>query len=193
MQPLAVLLVSNLLVAASQTERGSVSVTVAGEDIVGLVIALHKGSTVSGQIEFEGESRPALTPAMRIYASEAGGSRGMNLPGTSTINPDWSFEIAGVSPGKRLFRLTGLPPTHVLKSVTVGGEDVTDAPTEFDGKGMLTDVKLLLTERVTSILSPQCLSFVRAGSAGDPTRMIRTSITLVLVGPVFTRSPSGSK
>ena len=76
----------------------------------------------------------------------------MSLPGTSTINPDWSFEIQSVSPGKRLFRITGLPPTHVLKSVTVDGQDVIDTPTEFDGKNPISEVKLLLTERVTSIL-----------------------------------------
>jgi len=159
------------------TERGSVSVTVAGEDLGGLVIALHKGSTVSGQIEFEGESRPPLAPAMRIYASEVGGSRGMSLPGTSTINPDWSFEIAGVSPGKRLFRMTGLPPTHVLKAVTVGGEDVTDTATEFDGKGTITDVTLLLTERVTSILGEvtddrgrQVQEYALVAFAADPER-----------------------
>ncbi len=142
-----------------------------------MVIALHKGSTVSGQIEFEGETRPPLTPAVRIYASEVGGSRGMNLPGTSTVNPDWSFEISGVSPGKRLFRMTGLPPTHVLKSVTVGGEDVTDAPTEFDGKGTLGDVKLLLTERVTSIIGEvtddrgrQVPDYALVAFAADPER-----------------------
>jgi protocatechuate 3,4-dioxygenase beta subunit len=159
------------------TERGSVSVTVAGEDIGGLVIALHRGSTVSGQIEFEGESRPPLTPAMRLYASEVGGSRGMSLPGTSTITPDWSFEIAGVSPGKRLFRMTGLPPTHVLKSVTVGGEDVTDTATEFDGKGAITGVTLLLTERVTSLVGEvtddrgrQVQEYALVAFAADPER-----------------------
>jgi hypothetical protein len=46
------------------TERGSVDVSVTGEDIDGLVIALYKGSRVTGQIEFEGDSRPPLTPAI---------------------------------------------------------------------------------------------------------------------------------
>jgi protocatechuate 3,4-dioxygenase beta subunit len=132
-------------------ERGSVSVTVTGEDVDGLVIALHKGSRVTGQIEFEGETRPALTPAIRIYASEPGGGSGMNLPGTSTINDDWSFEIVGVSPGKRLFRMTGLPATHALKSVFVGDEDVIDTVTPIDGKAPITGVRLVITSRVTAI------------------------------------------
>ena len=133
------------------TERGSVSVSVTGEDIDGLVIALHKGSRVTGQIEFEGDSRPPLTPAIRIYAREPDGGQGMNLPGTSTINEDWSFEIVGVSPGKRLFRMTGLPATHALKSVFVAGEDVIDTVTPFDGKEAVSDVRLVVTNRVTTI------------------------------------------
>jgi protocatechuate 3,4-dioxygenase beta subunit len=134
------------------TERGSVSVSVTGEDIDGLVIALHKGSRVTGQIEFEGDSRPPLTPAIRIYAREPDGGQGMSVPGTSTINEDWSFEIVGVSPGKRLFRMTGLPTTHALKSVFVAGEDVIDTVTPFDGKEAMSDVRLVVTNRVTTIV-----------------------------------------
>lgn len=132
------------------TERGSVAVSVAGQDIDGLTIALHKGSHVTGQIEFEGESRPTLTPVIRIYASEPGGGRGMSLPGTSAVKDDWSFEIVGVSPGQRLFRMTGLPATHVLKSVFVGDQDVIDTVTPFDGKEGV-GVRLVVTDRVTTI------------------------------------------
>jgi protocatechuate 3,4-dioxygenase beta subunit len=133
-------------------ERGSVSFTVAGEDIDGLVIALLKGSRVTGQIEFDGDSRPPLTSAIRIYATAPDGDHGMNLPGTSTINDDWSFEIVGVSPGHRLFRVTGLPPTHTLKAVFAGDEDVIDRVTPFDGKVPMSGVRLVLTDRVTNIV-----------------------------------------
>jgi len=115
------------------------------------VIALHKGSRVTGRIEFEGESQPPLTPAIRIYASEPAGSHGMNTPGSSTIAEDWSFEIAGVSPGKRVFRMVGLPSTHALKSAFVGGVDVIDRETEFDGKEEIQDVRLVVTSRVTTV------------------------------------------
>jgi protocatechuate 3,4-dioxygenase beta subunit len=133
------------------TERGSVPVSVAGEDIDGLVIALHKGSRVSGQIEFEGDSRPPLTPAIRIYAFEPGGGQGMSMPGTSAVKDDWSFEVAGVSPGQRLFRVTGLPATHVLKAVFVADQDVIDTLTPFDGKEGIGGVRLVITDKVTSI------------------------------------------
>ena len=133
------------------TERGSVAVSVAGQVIDGLTIALHSGSHVTGQVEFEGDSRPPLTPAIRIYASEPGGGRGMSMPGTSSIKDDWSFEIVGVSPGQRLFRITGLPATHVLKSVFVGDQDVIDTVTPFDGKEGMGGVRLVVTDKVTAI------------------------------------------
>ena len=63
----------------------------------------------------------------------------------------WSFEIASVSPGKRLFRILGLPTTHVLKSVFVADEDVIAAVTPFDGKEPVSGVRLLLTNRVTTL------------------------------------------
>jgi hypothetical protein len=133
------------------TERGSVFVSVSGEDIDGLVIALRRGSRVSGQIEFEGDSRPPPTSTIRIYASEPGGGQGMSMPGTSTINDDWSFEIVGISPGQRLFRMSGLPSTCVLKSVFVADEEVIDTLTPFDGKEEISGVRLLVTNKVTAI------------------------------------------
>ncbi len=133
------------------TERGSVTLTVTGDDVEGLVIALHKGSRVTGQIEFDGDVHPALTPAVRVYAPQPGGDTGMNLSGTSTINDDWSFELTGVSPGKRVFRMTGLPAAYALKSVLVNGEDVIDRVTPIDGKEAIAGVRLIVTSRVTAI------------------------------------------
>jgi hypothetical protein len=132
-------------------ERGSAFVELSGQDVPGVVIAMSKGSRVTGQITFEGESQPPLTPAIRIYAVEPAGSRGFSLPGTSVIADDWSFEITGVSAGKRVFRVFGLPSTHTLKAVTVGGEDVIDSEVEFDGREEMAGVRLVVSSRVTTV------------------------------------------
>lgn len=133
------------------SERGSAFVTVSGQDVSELMIALHKGSRITGQVEFEGDP-PPLSPAIRIYAIEPGGSHGMSMPGTSTIGEDWSFEITGVSPGKRVFRMPGLPSTHVLKSVFVqGADDAIDTKTEVDGREEIKGVRLVVSNRPTTV------------------------------------------
>ena len=135
---------SNLVTAG---ERGSMDVVVNGADIEGLVIALTKGSRVTGQVEFEGENRPEPSPSIRLYTSEPGGGGPISSPGTSTINADWSFEITGVSPGERVFRMVGLPSRYMLKAVLVRGADVIDIATKFNGKEDFTDVHLVVTGR----------------------------------------------
>ncbi len=137
--------------ATAAAERGSAFVQVSGQDVSGVVVTLYKGSRATGQVVFEGESQPPLTPAIRVFAAEPAGSRGMSSLGTSVIADDWSFEVTGISPGRRVFRVAGLPATHALKSVFVDGEDVIDTETEFDGKGELHGVRLVVSSRVTTV------------------------------------------
>jgi hypothetical protein len=138
-------------VSTAAAERGSAFVQVSGQDVSGVVIALYKGSRATGQVTFEGEPQPPRSPAIRILAAEPAGSRGMSSLGTSVIADDWSFEVSGISPGKRVFRVAGLPATHTLKSVFIDAEEVIDTETEFDGKGEIHGVRLVVSSRVTTV------------------------------------------
>jgi hypothetical protein len=129
---------------------GRMPLTVAGEDIEGLAIPLLRGSTVVGQVQFEGGDPPPVTPLTRVWAYEAvPAQRGSS--GVSTIGADWSFELQGVWIGMRVVRMTGLPEGYFLKAVLVEGDDVIDEPRAFDGKGTLSGVRLLVSNKVTTV------------------------------------------
>jgi hypothetical protein len=131
-------------------QAGFLSVTVAGQDVDGLVVRTTPGARVAGRVEFEAGDPPPVTPDIRVALEEATPAI-LGLPGTSKVRDDWSFEVVGISPGERTFRLAGLPEGLALKSVFVEGTDVIDAPRKFDGTENLFGVRLLVTRRISEI------------------------------------------
>ncbi len=76
----------------------------------------------------------------------------MSMPGTSTINDDWSFEMVGVSPGQRSSASAGLSATHAIEGRLGRRQDVIDTATPFDGQeGMVSGVRLVVTDKVTAM------------------------------------------
>jgi len=125
--------------------------TVSGQNIDGLVLALMPGSTVVGQIEFDGEEPPvAGASSARVRADEPVATPFASA-GVSVVAADWSFELKGVSPGRRVFRASGLPAAYALKAVYIDGEDVTDVPRAFDGKDTLSGVRVVVSRRVSAV------------------------------------------
>lgn len=112
-----------------------------------------KGVRMTGRILFEGTS--PLPPVDRVLlnmasaefvTSPAGGG-----PPAMTINPDWTFEILNMS-GQRVVRPIVGAPGWILKSVLVGGKDVTDAPIDFrNSDGDVSGVEITLTSNAGSI------------------------------------------
>jgi hypothetical protein len=148
---------------------GLVAVTVAGQDIDGLVIRTTPGARVAGLVEFEGGDPPTVTPGVRVALEE--GTPGIfGLPGDSKVRDDWSFEVTGISPGERMFRLTGLPDGLALKSVFIEGSNVIDAPRKFDGTEDLSGVRLVVTRRIAE---------VAGGVVDDKARPVRDYSVLV--------------
>jgi hypothetical protein len=66
-----------------------------------------------------------------------------------TIADDGSFQLGNLS-GKLLFRVSA-PPAWALQSVTIDGEDVTDVPYDFKGAQRLSDVRIVLTDKLTEV------------------------------------------
>ena len=74
---------------------------------------------------------------------------GRGLGGDGTVADDGSFELGGVT-GSVLFR-AATPPDWTLKSVTIDGEDMTDVPYQFKGAQGLSDVVIVLTDKLTEV------------------------------------------
>jgi hypothetical protein len=143
----------------SGAEFASVPLTIANENIAGLRITTGPGATVRGRVVFEGTaSRTGGLGPLRVMAQAEdpqtpmfgmGMMFGGGAGGDGRIADDGAFELGGVT-GSVLFRVNA-PPSWALKSVTIQGEDMTDEPYPFKGAQALSDVVIVLTDRLTEV------------------------------------------
>jgi sarcosine oxidase gamma subunit len=141
----------------STSEFASVPVTVGNEDINGLRITTGPGATVRGHVTFAGTApRTGGFGPLRVIAQGSdpgappmGFMIGPGATGDGVIGDDGSFELDNLS-GKMLFRVSA-PPAWALQSVTIDGEDMTDVPYDFKGAQRLSDVRIVLTDKLTEV------------------------------------------
>jgi hypothetical protein len=139
-----------------QLESASMPVTVAG-DVDGIVIVTAPGSNVSGRVVFQGQQtqKPGARGMMVTANSPTGDASpvafvGRQLGGGGNVRPDGSFELHGLS-GPQLIRLAGAPAGWAVKSISLDGSDITDAPFDFKPGVTITNLVITLTDRVTNI------------------------------------------
>jgi hypothetical protein len=128
----------------------SADVTVNGQNITGLSLALTSGMSVSGRLEFRGAVLPPPTDLTRVRvtlsALEPQTQQGFGLGGgmgLATVDTSGNFTIVGVPPGRYVLRAnapsgggvggaspTVTPASWSLKSSTVNGRDSLDFPFE---------------------------------------------------------------
>lgn len=138
-------------------EVASVPITVSGTDITGLRIVTSKGPTVRGRVVFEGtspRSNTATPTPLRVMAMPADpNSRTMFFGGDPRVNgvvdENGNFELA-LSTGP-VFFIVSTPPSWVVKSITLDGNDITNEPFDATGKQAVSGLVLRLTDKLTQI------------------------------------------
>lgn len=134
-----------------QAEFGSVPLSVAGDDLSGVVVVTSKGASVSGRIVFEGGARPANTGPLRITAMMIDNDTPLGMPGGSaTVTPEGTFEIKGLI-GPRLIRPTSLPTGWALKSVSVNGTDITDTGINVKPNEPAGGIEIVVSSKTTEV------------------------------------------
>lgn len=143
--------------SGEEAEFASVPVVVSGEDVTNVAVVTAKGATASGRVTFEGGAQPQSLTGIRVttvgtesegLAIAFPGAPGAAAPGS--LSEDGAFELRGLA-GSRLFRVAGLPPGWMLKSVRVEGNDVTDTGFDFKAGSTLTGVDVVLSARTTTV------------------------------------------
>jgi protocatechuate 3,4-dioxygenase beta subunit len=133
-----------------QNEFGSVPLTVGAEDVSNVVIVTSKGATVQGRLVWEGGNKPTAN-TVRITAASADGEPGLAmLGGSGSVTAEGTFELKGLA-GQRLFRVANVPAGWVLKAVTANGQDVTDTGLDIKGTETITNLEVVLTNRLTEL------------------------------------------
>jgi hypothetical protein len=144
-------------------ELGSLPIIVSGEDLTGLTVVTSPGATVSGRVVAAPDATGPL-PASRLQVAVQPAHAPRGLPSRPTrVETDGTFAIPSVF-GQGVLRVGGLPPEWTLKSVMVGGADMTDTPIVFPVNDELREVRMVLTNRVTN------LSGTVVGDDGKPVR-----------------------
>jgi hypothetical protein len=120
-------------------------------DVDDVLVTTSPGVTITGNVVFE-NGAPELAPGqkampIRVTATQGdpAGSIGAPLPPPALVNPDFTFTMKGMS-GEFLLRAGA--PNNYLKSVQVGGQDITDTPHEFKAGDRVT---LVLTSRASTL------------------------------------------
>ncbi len=121
-------------------------------------------ASVRGRVRFDGAEPPAADrDAIRVTAIAANQRPGLpTVVPQSRIDPTGAFELATLF-GERVIRVQDLPSGWMLKSVTRGGVDITDAP--WDAMTVAASaVEVTVTSRAGTIAG------TRLNDDGEPTR-----------------------
>ena len=138
------------------------AITVAGQDITGLVLELQRGATISGQVAIQATSTPPPADLSRVMINVFPSSPELNPMmmggGTpqATVEANGRFTVSDVLPGSYRISaaLPGVPsaaPAWVVQSITVEGEDALDMPLDVKGRRAINGMVVTLTDRITEL------------------------------------------
>jgi hypothetical protein len=109
-------------------------------------------SSARGHISFEGSAPKPAPGSVRVAPAQvefvSAPFVGGGLP-PGVVHDDWTFEVNNMN-GRRVFRLNIGASGWILKSVTLGGKDITDEPIDFS-RGDVDSLEITLTSNVATI------------------------------------------
>lgn len=119
------------LYAGGQTDRVSVPVTLNDGEVRQVSLTPRRPTSVSGAIVTDDGKAPSFSVG-RLAIDPVGADPEIVLapwgaPRAQPPKADWTFRLANLD-GSYLFRVNGLPDDWMLKAVTLGDRDLTDAP-----------------------------------------------------------------
>lgn len=129
------------------------SVAPGGGDLTNVVVVLQTGGSLSGSLVF----LPGSTPVpgdlsqIRITAPAADPDDNVGPQANPRVNKDGTFTMDGISVGSHFIRANGNLRGWNLKSVEIGGRDVTDTPVEIRSGQKTSNVVLTFTDKVSEI------------------------------------------
>jgi hypothetical protein len=141
---------------------GYQELTLNGDDMLGMVLNLATGLTISGRVIFERKGAEPPDPGrVRVMLEPIGNAARTGLSfGTRAVPLDANggFRLTGVTPGRYRFNAlvsappgsTG-PPAWTLKSAVVNGANSIDVPFEVQPGRAIDGATLTLTDQVTEL------------------------------------------
>jgi hypothetical protein len=130
-------------------ELATMPLSVGNDDIASITLVTGKGATVSGVIvAAQGAGAKIPTSGIQITTQSLQPQPTFARPARAA--DDGTFVLSNLF-GPRVIRVTGLPQNWMLKSILVGGVDVSDTPIDFKSTQAYTDAQIILTDRITEV------------------------------------------
>jgi hypothetical protein len=121
-----------------------------GEDVTDLTVIVSGGATLTGTVTFQGGSSVPDISQFRISAPATDQS-GFGPQPNARPDKDGHFTLEGVPSGGHLIRSAGNARGYTLKSVTIGGREMTDTPVEVRAGESVSNIAMVFTDQVTEI------------------------------------------
>lgn len=129
-------------------------ISVVDRDVAGVSWAMRPGAHVSGKVVFEGAAPPPtaqqIQNAQMSLAAVMPGSASPFGPNMTKLSADGLFKTGAQASGTYFVNVTGIPAAWMIKSVTVGGRDVTTSGLDV-GDVDVTDAVVTYTDRISSL------------------------------------------
>ena len=143
------------------------AVTVAGEDIAGMIVTGARGARARGRIVFEGGAKPENLTSLRLIAAPTDPDSmgaGPSAFGMAAVKDTGAFEIDGLV-GRRVFGFIDPPKGWFLKRITHENNDVTDKGYDFKPGEEVEGFEIVMTDSIPDRLGQRHERQVGAGEA----------------------------
>jgi Carboxypeptidase regulatory-like domain len=134
-------------------EFARIDITVGAEDVAGITLVTAPAGRVSGTVVTDtGEPLPSASQPIQVVARPAtpdapGGIGGGG--GQGRISTTGAFELDAIT-DPRVIRVNA-PQGWMLKAITLGGQDVTDAPLDVAPGQHVTGLRVVITQKVGTL------------------------------------------
>ena len=120
-------------------------VTITDSDVAGVKLTLTPGAAMAGTVKLEGDGPPVHPMIVLI------GVNGTENASNTQTKDDGTFELHGIASGKYAAGLYDLPDGVYVKSIRLGGQDVTRAKLDLTS-GVSGTLDILLSPRAAEVL-----------------------------------------
>jgi hypothetical protein len=133
-----------------ESEFGTLSLTVDGEDIEGISVALSTLGRLRGRVTLDGQ--PFAPRRQYVFVTAQPVDPDSLAPGASEvrIQADGTFTILGLV-GRFVLRVGEIAPALTLARVEMSGSDVTDAGLIVRPREDVSDIEIVLSSRPTEL------------------------------------------
>lgn len=136
------------------SEVGRQTITVAGDDVDGVLVVGAKPGIVRGRVMTD-DGSPFPFTNLNVMAQAPGpGVRFFSPPGV--VKEDHTFELRGLF-GQRLFRMGGMGPPvpnaapWMLKAVLLDGVDIIDKPIDIPPGAVIEGLEMIFTQKAAEL------------------------------------------